>query len=282
MSATLYVVATPIGNLEDLTMRAARVLREADRIVAEDTRRTRHLLSHLGIEGKAVVALEAHATPREVEREADRLAQGESIALVTDAGVPSVSDPGAALVEAALARGASVVPIPGPSAVTTAVAGSGLVSGGFWFVGFLPRGGTARADLLTRVAATPEPVVFFESPNRLTDTLRELSALMPERRAAIARELTKVHEEFVRGTLAEVVATGEREWLGEVTVVLGAWEAARTGPTVSDDDVDERIDRELATGQPAKVVAQRIAAWSGRSRREVYQRVLARKQPATT
>jgi 16S rRNA (cytidine1402-2'-O)-methyltransferase len=275
-AGTLYVVATPIGNLEDLTPRAARVLSEVDRVVAEDTRRTRALLSHLGIEGKPIVCIEAHASDRAIQKEADRLAEGESIALVTDAGVPSVSDPGAALIEASVARGVPVVPIPGPSAVTAAVSASGLVSGGFMFVGFLPRSGTPRADALTKIAATPEPVVLFESPQRLAETLRELGAVMPTRRAVIARELTKVHEEILRGTLAEI-ATAEREWIGEITVVIGP-DADAGAHTVSDEDIDARLERELATGDAVKVVAQRVAAWSGRSRREIYERALARRR----
>jgi 16S rRNA (cytidine1402-2'-O)-methyltransferase len=276
LAGTLYVVATPIGNLEDITIRAARVLGMVDRVVAEDTRRTRALLSHLGIEGKTIAPLEAHASASEVEREAERLREGQAVALVTDAGVPSVSDPGAALIRAAVERGARVVPIPGPSAVTAAVAASGFVSGGFWFVGFLPRGGPDRADLLTRIAGTPEPVVLFESKMRLADSLRELAALMPDRHATVAREMTKIHEEFVRGSLAEL-ATTEREWIGEITIVLGPYAPARAAHPISDEELDQRIDRELSTGIAVKAAAQRVAAWSGRSRREVYERAVTRR-----
>jgi 16S rRNA (cytidine1402-2'-O)-methyltransferase len=183
-----------------------------------------------------------------------------------------VSDPGSALITAALAGGAPVVAIPGPSAVTTAAAASGLVSGGFLFVGFLARSGVERADALTRIASTREPVILFESAQRLAETLRELGALMPGRRAVVAREMTKVHEELVRGTLAELGAL-EREWLGEITVVIGP-DAGAGAVTVSDEAIDERIDRELAAGASVKVVAQRVAAWCGRPRREMYERAL--------
>jgi 16S rRNA (cytidine1402-2'-O)-methyltransferase len=275
LTAALYVVGTPIGNLDDVTARAADTLRAVDRVVAEDTRRTRTLLSHLGVEKKPLTSLEAHAGPEEIARAVAWLADGQSIALVTDAGMPSVSDPGSALVRAAAAAGVRVVPIPGPSAVTAAIAASGLVEGGFRFFGFLPRSGTARADALAAVLATPEAVVFFEAPTRMTATLEELGALCPARELVIAREMTKMHEELLRGTVADIRdREQEREWLGEVTVVLGADRSAGEGAKVDDERVDARIREELARGAAAKTVSQRVAAWSGRSRREIYDRVL--------
>ncbi|HKQ71469.1 MAG TPA: 16S rRNA (cytidine(1402)-2'-O)-methyltransferase [Polyangiaceae bacterium] len=276
MAATLYVVATPIGHLGDITVRAVDTLRAADRIVAEDTRRTRSLLSHLGIERKPLTSLEAHASPEEIERAVSWLCEGSTIAFVTDAGMPGVSDPGAAFVTAALAAGIAVVPIPGPSAVTAAVAASGLVTGGFRFFGFLPRAGAARADALTTLLATPEAVVLFESPQRLSETMRELSALCPERPAVIAREMTKMHEEFLRGRVGELAAE-PREWLGEITIVLGPDASAQAAPKIGESDIDRRIEEELARGEGSKGIAQRVAAWSGRSRREIYERVLAAK-----
>lgn len=276
MASTLYLVATPIGHLGDITLRAVETLRAADRIVAEDTRRTRTLLTHLGIDKKPLSTLDAHATPREVERVVGWLLKGDDLAFVTDAGMPAVSDPGSALVEAALRAEVQVVPIPGPSSVTAAVAASGLVTGGFRFFGFLPRGGSARADAITGLLSTPEAVVFFESPQRLADTLTELAGLCPERRLVIAREMTKVHEEFVRGTTAEL-ASDRREWLGEVTLVLAPDAEARAGAKVGDEAIDRRIEAEIAREPSAKTVAQRVAAWSGRSRREIYERVVAAK-----
>jgi 16S rRNA (cytidine1402-2'-O)-methyltransferase len=276
LAGILYLVATPIGHLGDITLRAVETLRAADRVVAEDTRRTRTLLTHLGIEKKPLSDLEAHATPRDIERVVGWLLEGADLAFVTDAGMPAISDPGSALVEAAVRAQIQVVPIPGPSAVTAAVAASGIVTGGFRFFGFLPRSGSARADALTSILSTPEAVVFFESPQRLADTLAELAELCPERRLVIAREMTKVHEELVRGTAADL-ASPRREWLGEVTLVLGPDADAREGAKATDDAIDLRIEAELAREQSAKTVAQRVAAWSGRSRREIYERVVAAK-----
>jgi len=276
VAGVLYVVATPIGHLGDITLRAIETLRSVDRVVAEDTRRTRTLLVHLEIEKKPLSSLESHATARDVERVVGWLLEGEAVAFVTDAGVPAVSDPGPALVQAALEAGIRVVPIPGASALTSAVAASGIVSGGFRFFGFLPRHGSARADALASVLATPEAVVFFESPQRLAATLTELAELCPARPLVVAREMTKIHEEFIRGTVAEVAAE-PREWLGEATLVLGPDSGAGAHAPVSEAQIDERIDQELARGESSKNTAQRVSAWSGRSRKEIYQRVLLRK-----
>jgi 16S rRNA (cytidine1402-2'-O)-methyltransferase len=280
LAGTLYLVGTPIGHLGDVTLRAIETLRAVARVVAEDTRRTRTLLAHLGIE-KPLSSLEAHASAREIERVVARLVEGEDVAFVTDAGEPAVSDPGAALVKAALGAGVRVVPIPGPSAVTAAVAASGIVTGGFRFYGFLPRTGTARADALTSILSTPEAVVLFESPQRLAATLSELAELCPDRPLVVAREMTKMHEEFVRGTVGEIAAA-PREWLGEVTLVLGPDAEAGSAAKVGDEEIDARIETELARGQSAKTVAQRVAAWSGRSRREIYERVVSAKSRASS
>ena len=275
-AGTLYVVATPIGNLGDITVRAIETLRAVDRVIAEDTRRTRGLLSHFGISGKYVDRLDANAEAHDIVRAVTHLEAGESIALCTDAGTPIVSDPGTALVRAAIAAGATVVPIPGASAVLAAIALSGLVTGGFRFLGFLARGGPERREELNRIVDTPESVVIFESPQRTADTLVELAQAMPDRDVVVARELTKLHEEAVRGTLAELAAAEEREWLGEVTIVLGPAKA-RVGPGMSDEAIDARIDEELALGRRAKDVSEAIAIESGRPKREIYGRVVARR-----
>jgi len=280
LAGTLFLVATPIGHLGDVTLRAVETLRTVHRVVAEDTRRTRNLLAHIDAEKKPLTSLEAHATAKDVARVVGWLEEGEDVAFVTDAGVPAVSDPGAALVTAAVQASVRIVPIPGPSAVTSAVAAAGIVTGGFRFFGFLPRGGTARSDVLASILATPEAVVFFESPQRMADTLTELGGVCPDRALVVAREMTKVHEEFIRGTVAAVAAE-PREWLGEITLVLGPDAEAGAGEKRTDDQVDERIEAELARGQGAKAVAQRVAAWSGRSRREIYERVLAAKNRAS-
>jgi 16S rRNA (cytidine1402-2'-O)-methyltransferase len=271
---TLYVVATPIGNLEDVTLRAARVLREVHTIAAEDTRRSMALLQHLGIGGKRLVSLHAHSTDAQVERLASTLAAGEDVALLTDAGTPIVSDPGDAIVRAAIERGIAVVPLPGASAVLAALVGSGLGGGPFRFLGFIPRDGSGRHEALARIAGSPEVVILFESPNRTRATLADLASIAPSRRAAVAREITKMHEEFVRGTLEEL-ARDPREWIGEVTIVLGPHE--RDEAAVDDAALDRRIDEELARGGHAKGIAERLAAWSGRPKRDVYERVVTRR-----
>jgi 16S rRNA (cytidine1402-2'-O)-methyltransferase len=274
---TLFVVATPIGNLGDVTLRAVETLRGCDCVVAEDTRRTRRLLSHLGIAGKPLERLDAHARERDVARVIERLETGGRVALVTDAGTPGVSDPGEALVQAAIATGARVVPIPGASAVLAALVASGLVGGGrFRFMGFLPREGRARREAIAEVCSTPEAAVLFEAPSRVRATLGELADATPDRRACVARELTKVHEEFSRGTCAELAAE-EREWVGEVAIVLGAHAPQDREAWVDDAALDARIDEAAGRGEHARSAAVRLAAWSGRPRREVYERVVARR-----
>ncbi len=267
---TLFVVGTPIGNLEDLSQRVIRVLKQVDRIAAEDTRHTKKLLSHLGITGKPLECIESHQIAARVAGLVQRLQAGESIALVTDAGMPGVSDPGSQLVRGAREHGIKIESVPGPSAVTTAVAASGLVDGGFRFVGFLPRKGSARRDAFERIRQTPEAVVLFESPNRAQRTLQELAELTPEREVCVGRELTKLHEEFVWGSARQLAERAE--WRGELTLVLGPH--APTHAEVSAEDLDAAIARGLDQGRSAKDLAQELAEHTGRPRREIYQRIL--------
>lgn len=276
---TLFVVATPIGNLSDLSTRAAEVLRAAELVLAEDTRRTRTLLAHVGAGKKPVIRVDAHAEPRRIERLLDSLQGDTRAALVTDAGVPGVSDPGAAIVRSAAARGIKVVPIPGPSALTAAVAVSGLVEGPFTFLGFLPRQGKKRRVALERIRTAADPIVLFEAPGRIADTLGELAELAPARQAVLCRELTKLHEETLRGTLSELAAL-EREWLGEVTLVLGAEE--REGRDVAEDPTvtDEEIALRLAKGAHPRDLSVELAARLGIPRRLAYARVLGVRERA--
>ena len=286
---TLFVVATPIGNLDDLTHRAARALRDADVIAAEDTRRTRALLTHLAISGKQVVKHDAHASDRATDALVERLVRGESIALVTDAGTPAVSDPGGDLVRRAGAASVRVVPIPGPSAVTTAIAASGLVRGPFFFAAFLPRSGPKRRRAIARIAKADEPAVLFEAPQRAAATLRDLAAAMPDRAACVARELTKLHEEILRGTLAELGAE-ERRWRGEVTIVVGPAERDASNaemdgepersPEEAAADVEARIAKALSDGVPTAAIAKRLARELGLPRKEAYERVVRAKGAA--
>ncbi|HEX4473602.1 MAG TPA: 16S rRNA (cytidine(1402)-2'-O)-methyltransferase [Polyangiaceae bacterium] len=270
MSGTLYVVSTPIGNLGDVSGRAAETLKLVERIAAEDTRRTRALLTHLGIDRKLLTKLDANVPERVVEQLVEHLDAGQNIALVTDAGTPSVSDPGAALVRRAAERGMTVVAIPGPSAVTAAVSVSGLVDGPFLFLGFLSRRGEKRKRAIRRMVESPEPVVLFEAPARIRATLAELAEAMPARKACILRELTKVHEEAVRGTLVELVAREVTE-RGEFTLVV---EGKGDVDVEADVDIDALIGERLDAGDSPRTVADAISALVGTSRREIYARVL--------
>jgi len=277
MSGTLYVVASPIGNLGDLTLRALEVLRSVDVVAAEDTRRTRALLTHFGISGKRLASLHAHSNAGEVDGLLRTLVGGESVALLTDAGTPSVSDPGDSLVRAAIGADLPVIPLPGASAVLAALVGSGLTGGGgFRFFGFIARDGTARQAALRNVWNTPETSILFEAPNRTEALLRDLAERQPDRLGCVARELTKLHEEYVRGPLHQLAVP--REWRGEIAVVLGPYTAESEEHVPDEAQLDARIDLELAAGTHPKTIADKLAAWAQRPRRELYARVVARKR----
>lgn len=276
---TLFVVATPIGNLSDITLRAISTLQSVELIVAEDTRRSRALLSHLGITGKPVRCIDAHSNPREIDAVVEELEQGRSVALLTDAGTPVVSDPGHTLVAACRAKTLNVVPIPGPSAVTTAIAGAGLVEQGFWFAGFLPRKGSKRRAYLERIAAFPDAVVLFEAPQRTQATLAELAERQPARQACVARELTKKFEEFVTAPLS-VWAETEHSFRGEITLVLGPVPASDTEDE-SSPETRETLARSLIAQQAtAKDATQALVDMLGMSKRDAYQLVLKLKTEA--
>jgi 16S rRNA (cytidine1402-2'-O)-methyltransferase len=218
----LAVVATPIGNLDDITLRALRVLRECDAIVAEDSRRTRALLTAHGISG-SVMSLPAFAEQRRTPRILERLARGETIALCTDAGTPAISDPGALVVRQARAHGHTVVSVPGPSAVSAALAASGFPAGAYSFLGFLPRSRARCVRTLQAALALGNTIAFFESPLRLVKTLQLATPVLGEREVAVARELTKLHEEFHVGTAADLVAQFiKHPARGECTVLVAA------------------------------------------------------------
>ncbi len=271
--AGLFVVASPIGNLSDITLRAIETLKDSDLIVAEDTRRSRALLSHLGIAGKPLRCIDAHSGPRDIEAVVSEVAQGRSVALLTDAGTPVVSDPGHALVAACRAQNLAVIPIPGPSAVTTAIAGSGLVEQGFWFAGFLPRKGSKRKVLLGRIATFPEAIVLFESPHRTYDTLRDLAQLNPDRLACVARELTKKFEEFTTARLSDWAAN-EREFRGEITLVLGPLVQNETSDEATPEEREERALELISGCESARDATQTLVELLGLSKREAYQLVL--------
>ena len=268
MAGKLYLVGTPIGNLGDITLRALETLKKTRHIAAEDTRRTRQLLTHFTILERTLHALDANASPRKIEELLLLLDAGEDIALVTDAGMPSVSDPGTALVRGAHTRGITVCPIPGASAVTAAVGASGLVDASFVFSGFLPRSGRKRKDALTRIEKSLDPVVIFESPQRIAATLRELSQRIPDRACTLCREITKLHEEITPSTLAELAAR-EGEWRGEITLVIAA--AEDSGEEAVDlEALEARARARLAEGETVKTVVGELGEGTPLPRRELY------------
>jgi 16S rRNA (cytidine1402-2'-O)-methyltransferase len=274
--ATLYLVSTPIGNLGDVTDRARSVLGAVDRILAEDTRRTRKLLKHLGLR-TSMTSLHAHNERQRTNRILEWLSAGEELALVSDAGTPLVSDPGTHMVEEVVNAGHEVVPIPGPSAVLAALVASGIPFHRFTFLGFLPRKGRERRALLSRVAASPETTILFESPERVRALLTDLVAECGgERRAAAAREITKLHEEFVRGTLDDLLgAFGSRPPRGEITVVVSGVEGRSAAPTTDDADGAEREATTLgatllAEGMSPSRVAKELTGRVGLPRNRAY------------
>lgn len=272
---TLYVVATPIGHLGDLTARAADLLRCVPVVAAEDTRRTRALLTHLGARPR-LVSYHAHSTRRASAGILAWLEAGDDVALVTDAGTPAISDPGSALVLEVRAAGFAVVPLPGPSAVTAALSVGGLPADRYVFLGFLPRKGQERARLLQRIGREEWTTVLFESPARLGDLLRDLvGACGGDRSAVVARELTKIHEELRSGTLHELAAAyeaGEGTARGECTIlVAGRGEAADEAlPRAESGPLAARL---LAAGVPPREAVRLLIELSGISRNEAYRMV---------
>jgi len=269
---TLWVLATPIGNLSDLSPRAAEVLTRVSAVAAEDTRRTRKLFAHLGAPAPAMLSLPAFDERGRLAPVLERLRAGEEVALCTDAGTPGVSDPGAALVAAAWEAGARVVPVPGPSAALAALAASGLPADRFTFAGFLPRKGGARAEALRWLATQPCTLVLYEAGNRTKETLADLARALGDRPAAVARELTKLHEEISRGLLGELAARIQGEVRGEVTLVVGpptaAAPAADAPPEVA---LEEELRARLARGDPPSTIAKEVAKARGLVRSDVYE-----------
>ncbi len=271
---TLHLVATPIGNLEDVTLRALRVLGEAELLLAEDTRRTRKLLERHAVKARSV-SLHAHNEAARIEKTLAVLEGGGSVALVCDAGSPLISDPGERLVAAVVEAGHEVTAVPGPSALLAALSISGLPAVPFSFVGFLPRRAGERDALLERLRERAETLVFFESPRRLAATLRRLCEVLGERAACVARELTKLHEEAARGPLSELaerVAAGTR---GEVTIVVaGAAPADRTD-RLDAEALAAEIRARLVAGGSSRAIAAVLTPRSGLRRRDVYARAVA-------
>ncbi|MBA2297595.1 MAG: 16S rRNA (cytidine(1402)-2'-O)-methyltransferase [Actinobacteria bacterium] len=253
----LAICATPIGNLEDVTLRVLRELGEADLVLCEDTRHTRGLLERHGIRAR-LLSYHRHNEAKRVQEVVPRLEAGEQIALVSDAGLPGINDPGARLITAALEAGLPVTVLPGPSAVETALVASGLAGERFLFVGYLPRGERALAALWAELAGSADPVVAFQSAQRLPATLRSIATAFPERRLAVCRELTKVFEEVARGTAAELLERFSEAPKGEVTLVIGGGVAtADEGPALA--AVRELVGAGVPRRQAADVVARLLS-----------------------
>jgi 16S rRNA (cytidine1402-2'-O)-methyltransferase len=270
----LYLVATPIGNLEDITLRALRVLKEADLIACEDTRQTQKLLQHYAIH-KEMVSYHAHNELTRAPELVIQLEEGAQVALVSDAGTPVVSDPGHRLVVLCLRHHIPVVPIPGPSAFVAALAASGLPTDEFLFVGFLPPRAGARRKKLDELKSEPRGLVLYEAPHRLADTLADAADILGSRQAVVAREVTKIHEEFLRGTLGELRdAARLRAPRGEITLLIGPAVEGEVQPaaTVS---LKQRVEQlEAETGLDRKAALKQAARERGLGKREAYKQLL--------
>jgi 16S rRNA (cytidine1402-2'-O)-methyltransferase len=265
---TLYLVATPIGNLEDMSPRAVRILREVKLIAAEDTRHTRQLLTHFDLHTPLTSYYEHNKLTKQ-DAILAALAQGD-VALVSDAGTPAINDPGYELVKAALEAGHPVSPIPGPSAPIAALAASGLPTDAFLYLGYLPRKTSERKVLFEQVGRYPYTLIFLESPHRVLDSLTDMEAFLGDREMAAARELTKVYEQIVRGHISQVKAHfAENEPRGEFVLIVGGHRAE--GPAQwNEQDLVETIQIALKSKKPAKELAVELAEQSGWNKRDVY------------
>ena len=275
-TGSLYVVGTPIGNLEDITFRAVRILREVDFIAAEDTRHTKKLLTHFDIPVKDLFSYHEHNERTAAKHIVDRVLEGQHGAVVSDAGMPAISDPGQEVVNLAIAHGISVIVVPGPSAVLTALCGSGLATGSFYFHGFLSREAKHRQKELEALRNRKETLIFYEAPHRIEKTLNNLHAVFGDRQAVVARELTKVHEEYIRGCL-----TGEDGFFGDspvrgemVIVVQGIDSVQQEHLADALLPITQHVQLLVQEGADKKEAMREVARLHGISRRDVYQALL--------
>lgn len=274
MSGALVLVGTPIGNLGDLSPRAVEALRTADAIACEDTRRTGRLLAHAGVEPRSLIRVDDHTEEKVTRRIMRMVAEGRTVAVVTDAGMPGISDPGERLVRAAVDAGHRVEVVPGPSAAIAALVVSGMGAGRFCFEGFLPRRGAGRKERIAELASERRTIVLYEAPHRLERTLTELAeAFGATRRVSVSREITKLHEEVWRGSLAEAVAWAGTGPKGEMVIVVEG--APPPGPP-GDAEILSAVDRELATGATRRDAVDAVARALGAPRRRVYELVVGR------
>lgn len=276
--ATLYLVATPIGNLEDMTFRAIRILQTVDLIAAEDTRHTGKLLQHFKIKTPQL-SYHEHNSQQRIPELLSQLSQGKAIALVTDAGMPLISDPGYELVKACVAQGISVVPIPGANAAITALSAAGLATDKFVFEGFLPAKSKERRTYLETLKGETRTIIFYESPHRLRETLQDLGTILgEEREIVLARELTKMHEEFWRGTITNAIAHyTNREPQGEFTLVVAG--ATLEKPQLSEAAIKAELQNLLKQGLSRSEASRQLAQQTSLPRRQIYQLALAIPEP---
>lgn len=270
----LYVVATPIGNLDDITIRAVKTLDGVDLVAAEDTRHTSRLLAHYGIR-TPLISYHEHNEAQRTPQLVEKIRAGSAVALVSDAGTPSVSDPGFRLVRAAIENGLDIFPIPGVSAVVTALSASGLPTDSFVFVGFVPKKTGKRMDVLRSLAGEPRSLVFYESPRRVTALLHDLVDLMGDRPAVLAREMTKLHEEFIRGRLTQIQAelANRPEVKGECTLLV---DGAEPEAPISETDLEGILRQALSQpGARVSSVSKALARQYGLPRKIVYEMALA-------
>ena len=277
----LYVVATPLGNLQDISQRAIEVLKQVDLVAAEDTRRSRQLLSHFGISTQMESYHDDSGTAKP-QRIVEQLMAGKRVALLSDSGTPAVSDPGAELVRQVLNRGMKVVPIPGPSAVTAAFSVAGISASGFLFAGYPPRKASEKRQFLEEIAAHSRPVVLYEAPHRVADTLQLLAEICPQRQIVLARELTKLHEEIRYGPVGEIAqAISGEEPRGEFTLVLNPAPQPPPPRQVSEENVQEAVEAMLEAGLSHRDAARILELLTELSRNEAYQSVQRLDTPAT-
>jgi 16S rRNA (cytidine1402-2'-O)-methyltransferase len=279
MAGVLYIVATPIGNLEDITLRALRVLKEVDLIAAEDTRHTRHLLDHYGIK-TALTSYHEHNERAKAQNLVERLLRGDSIALVSDAGTPAISDPGYRLVVAALLAGIQVTPIPGAAALAAVISASGLPSDRFVFEGFLSAKKQEKKKKLQKLQSEVRTLIFYEAPHRLKESLQDLQQVFGDREIVVAREVTKIHEEFLRGTLSAVSEQiANRELKGEITIVV---QGSPSVAAVSDEEIEAEIRRLAGAGMGIKAISELLGERYDLSKRALYRLALDLMQAKET
>ncbi len=273
MKGALYIVSTPIGNLEDITLRALRVLKEVDVIAAEDTRHSRKLLTHYGI-SKPLISYWGERERVKSAEILERLHSGQSVALISDAGTPGISDPGAVLIKKAIVENIQVVSIPGPSALIAALSISGLPAEEFLFIGFLPPKKSHRQKVLKDLSLEPRTLVFYEAPHRILEILTDMEKIFPERKAGLAKEITKIHEEVLRGSISEILTrVGKTKIAGEYIIVV-------EGRTTEDiklttEDVLSEVSALMKKGLGRKEAVKKIAESYGLSRKELYDKSLA-------